>query len=42
LRIESDPNAQSFYEKIGARKVGEVHSEVDSQPRVLPVMEINL
>ncbi len=42
LNIEADPNAQSFYEKMGARKIGERHSEVDGQPRILPVMEINL
>jgi GNAT superfamily N-acetyltransferase len=42
LRIESDPNAQGFYEKMGARKVEERHGEVDGQPRVLPVMEIRL
>lgn len=42
LKIEADPNAQSFYEKMGARKVGEHHSEVDGQPRILPIMEINL
>ena len=42
LKIESDPNAQDFYEKMGARKIGERHTEVDGQPRVLPVMEINL
>ena len=42
MGIVSDPNAQNFYEKMGARKVGEVQSEVDGQPRVLPVMEINL
>lgn len=42
LKIESDPNAQSFYEKMGARKVGEHRGEVDGQPRILPVMEINL
>lgn len=40
LRIESDPNAQGFYEKMGARKVGESRGEVEGQPRVLPVMEI--
>jgi len=40
LRIESDPNAQSFYEKMGARKIGEQRGEVDGQPRVLPVMEV--
>lgn len=42
LWIESDPNAQGFYEKMGARKVDESHIEVGGQLRVLPVMEINL
>jgi GNAT superfamily N-acetyltransferase len=42
LKIEADPNAAPFYEKMGARKVGELHSEVDGQTRVLPVLEINL
>ena len=40
LKIEADPNAQSFYERMGARKVGEHHSEVFGQPRTLPVMEV--
>jgi len=42
LRIESDPNAVGFYEKMGAQKVGELRGEVDGQLRVLPVMEIKL
>lgn len=42
LKIEADPNAQSFYEKMGTYKVGEHHSQVDGQPRILPIMEINL
>ena len=42
LEIESDPNAQGFYERMGARRVGEAIGEVDSQPRVLPVLEITL
>lgn len=42
LKIEADPNAQNFYEKMGTRKVGEHHTEVDGQPRVLPVLEIKL
>jgi len=42
LKIYADPNAQAFYEKMGAYKVGEHHSEVDGQPRILPVMEIQL
>lgn len=42
LTIESDPHAQSFYEKMGARKEDESCSEVEGHPRVLPVMEIQL
>ena len=42
LKIEADPNAQSFYEKMGARKIGERHTEVVGQLRTLPVMEIKL
>jgi GNAT superfamily N-acetyltransferase len=42
LEIESDPNAQGFYERMGAKKVGEIVSEVDGQPRVLPLLEIPL
>ncbi len=40
LKIEADPNAQRFYEKMGARKIGEHRGEVDGQPRILPVMEV--
>jgi len=42
LRIEADPNAESFYEKMGAKKVSEHRYELDGQLRVLPIMEINL
>ena len=42
LEIESDPNAQGFYERMGAKKVGEVVGEVDGQPRILPVLEIKI
>jgi len=42
LKIESDPNAQGFYEKMGAWKIGEHQTEVDGQQRILPVMEIKL
>ncbi len=42
LMIDADPNAQSFYEKMGARKVHEHHTELDGALRILPVMEINL
>lgn len=40
LRIESDPNAVSFYERMGARTVGSVQAPVCGQDRVLPVMAL--
>lgn len=42
LKIEADPNAENFYIRMGARRTGEHHSEVDGQPRLLPVMEMTL
>ncbi len=42
LQLEADPNARGFYEKMGMVKIGERQSEVDGQPRMLPIMEIVL
>ena len=42
LQLEADPNAAGFYGKMGMRKIGERRSEVDGQPRFLPIMEIEL
>ena len=42
LQLEADPNAAGFYEKMGMYKVGERHSQVEGQPRVLPIMEKEL
>jgi ribosomal protein S18 acetylase RimI-like enzyme len=42
LQLESDPSAIGFYEKMGMRRIGERRSEVDGQPRILPLMEIAL
>jgi len=42
LKIEADPNAHSFYEKMGAQKTGEHPYELDGQMRILPIMEIDL
>jgi ribosomal protein S18 acetylase RimI-like enzyme len=42
LQLEADPNAVGFYEKMGMSKISERHSEVDGQPRVLPIMEMSL
>lgn len=42
MELDADPNAQGFYEKMGMHQVGEKKTEVDGQPRILPVMEIKL
>ena len=42
LQLEADPNAAGFYEKMGMYKIGERRSEVDGQPRILPIMETRL
>jgi ribosomal protein S18 acetylase RimI-like enzyme len=42
LQLEADPNAIGFYEKMGMHKIHEHRSEVDGQPRFLPIMEMEL
>ena len=42
LQLEADPNAVGFYEKMGMKKIGERVSEVEGQPRILPIMELDL
>jgi ribosomal protein S18 acetylase RimI-like enzyme len=42
LKLEADPNAVGFYEKMGMYQIGERHSEVENQPRILPIMELKL
>jgi GNAT superfamily N-acetyltransferase len=36
VEITADPNAEEFYKRMGAIRVGEVRSELDGRPRVLP------
>ena len=38
LKIESDPNAEGFYARMGARRVGEAVTEIEGQRRELPVL----
>lgn len=42
LQLEADPNAAGFYEKMGMHKIGERKSDVEGQPRALPIMEMML
>jgi GNAT superfamily N-acetyltransferase len=40
LEISADPNAEGFYERMGARKIGEVQAEIEGTPRVLPRLSL--
>lgn len=41
VEISSDPNAEGFYQKMGAYRVGETISELDGEPRILPRLSID-
>ena len=42
LEISADPNAEGFYERMGAERIGEVPAEMEGKPRVLPRMSVDL
>ena len=42
LQLEADPNAVGFYEKMSMHRIGERRSEVENEPRILPIMEMRL
>jgi N-acetylglutamate synthase-like GNAT family acetyltransferase len=42
VELSADPNAEGFYERMGAKRIGEVRSEIEGQPRVLPRMSFAL
>jgi N-acetylglutamate synthase-like GNAT family acetyltransferase len=42
LELSADPNAEGFYERMGARRIGEIAADMDEQPRVLPRMMVKL
>jgi GNAT superfamily N-acetyltransferase len=42
IEIESDPNAEGFYSRMGARRIGEISSELEGQPRLLPLLLFNV
>jgi GNAT superfamily N-acetyltransferase len=42
LELSADPNAEGFYERMGAVRVGEIRGDIDGTPRVLPRMRIEL
>jgi GNAT superfamily N-acetyltransferase len=40
IEILADPNAEGFYRKMGAHRIGETTSEIDGEPRTLPLLTI--
>jgi N-acetylglutamate synthase-like GNAT family acetyltransferase len=42
LELSADPNAERFYEKMGAKRIGGVPAQIAGHARVLPRMRINL
>jgi GNAT superfamily N-acetyltransferase len=42
LELSADPNAEGFYQRMGATRIGEVRSEIAGQPRVLPRLRLAL
>ncbi len=41
VEISSDPNAEGFYERMGARRISEDSSEIDGQARRLPRLTVD-
>ena len=42
LELSADPNAEGFYARMGATRIGEVRADMDGQSRVLPRMRLEL
>ncbi len=42
LGIESDPNAEGFYRRMGATRVGGISYSIDGQKRTLPVLVVEV
>ena len=42
LELSADPNAEPFYERMGAQRIGEVPADIFGQARVLPRMRVDL
>lgn len=42
VEIEADPNAEGFYSRMGAGRVGENIYEIEGQRRVLPLMAVGV
>ena len=42
LTIEADPNAEEFYKRMGAIRIGETITNIDDQERTLPILRYDI
>jgi len=42
LELSADPNAEGFYERMGAKRIGEIQADMEGQTRSLPRMIVKL
>ncbi len=42
LELSADPNAEGFYQRMGAKRIGEVPAAMEGKRRVLPRMSVDL
>jgi GNAT superfamily N-acetyltransferase len=42
IKIEADPNAEGFYLRMGARRVGTIITEIEGNRRELPLLEYQM
>lgn len=42
VELSADPNAEGFYKKMGAQRIGDVRADMDDKPRTLPRMSISV
>ena len=40
VQISSDPNAEGFYQKMGAHRIGEIRADMDHKPRTVPRLAV--
>jgi ribosomal protein S18 acetylase RimI-like enzyme len=42
IKIEADPNAEGFYQRMGTERIGTRVNEIDRQTRELPLLEFRI
>jgi ribosomal protein S18 acetylase RimI-like enzyme len=42
IKIEADPNAEGFYQRMGTKRIGTRVNEIDCQKRQLPLLEFRI